>query len=138
MFLHAVEDGPANRSYGLQVAKLAGVPADTVKQARAYLARLDQFSSRREGQGDLFAAAAAGRPRPRAGHPGDALLDRLALLDPDALSPREALAALYELKKLASSLARRSGRPVVAPRPRRARCCVPLRAGGAGPPQPPA
>ena len=46
VFLHAVEDGPANRSYGLQVAKLAGVPAETIRQARAYLARLDQFSAR--------------------------------------------------------------------------------------------
>ena len=46
VFLHAAEDGPANRSYGLQVAKLAGVPAETVRQARAYLARLDQFNRR--------------------------------------------------------------------------------------------
>ena len=46
VFLHAVEDGPANRSYGLQVAKLAGVPAETIRQARAYLARLDKFSAR--------------------------------------------------------------------------------------------
>ena len=56
VFLHAAEDGPANRSYGLQVAKLAGVPPETVRQARAYLARLDQFNVRREGQSDLFAA----------------------------------------------------------------------------------
>jgi len=99
VFLHAVEDGPANRSYGLQVAKLAGVPADTVRQARAYLARLDQFSSRHEGQADLFAAEAA--PAAPASVPGAAALDRLATLDPDALSPREALVALYELKQLA-------------------------------------
>ena len=99
VFLHAVEDGPANRSYGLQVAKLAGVPADTVKQARAYLARLDQFSARNEGQADLFAAEPAVEPLSTTPHA--VLLDRLAVLDPDALSPREALAALYELKKLA-------------------------------------
>jgi DNA mismatch repair protein MutS len=97
VFLHAVEDGPANRSYGLQVAKLAGVPADTVKQARAYLARLDQFSSRNDGQADLFGATAA---EATSASSNAALLDRLAALDPDALSPREALAALYELKKL--------------------------------------
>jgi DNA mismatch repair protein MutS len=100
VFLHAVEDGPANRSYGLQVAKLAGVPADTVKQARAYLARIDQFSARRDGQGDLFTDAPSAQDA-SASHPGDALVDRLAGLDPDALSPREALAALYELKQLA-------------------------------------
>ncbi|HEX4884149.1 MAG TPA: DNA mismatch repair protein MutS [Casimicrobiaceae bacterium] len=99
VFLHAVEDGPANRSYGLQVAKLAGVPGDTIKQARAYLARLDQFSSRRDGQADLFTTDAASAPVATAPE-GAPVLDRLATLDPDALSPREALAALYELKKL--------------------------------------
>jgi DNA mismatch repair protein MutS len=71
-----------------------------VKQARAYLARLDQFSARRDGQGDLFAEAATAQDG-ASSHPGDALLDRLATLDPDALSPREALAALYELRQLA-------------------------------------
>jgi DNA mismatch repair protein MutS len=86
VFLHAVAEGPANRSYGLQVAKLAGVPAETVKQAKAYLARLDQFSSRNAAQDD-----------PRAAD----VLERLLALDPDALSPREALDALYALKKLA-------------------------------------
>jgi len=99
VFLHAVADGPANRSYGLQVAKLAGVPADTVRQARAYLARLDKFSARSDTQPDLFAAsgapAGAGDPR------GAIVLDRLAALDLDALSPRDAQAALYALKKLA-------------------------------------
>jgi DNA mismatch repair protein MutS len=99
VFLHAVEDGPANRSYGLQVAKLAGVPADTVRQARAYLARLDQFSTRNDGQADLFGAEPAVEAPSAAQH--SAVLDRLAALDPDALSPREAHAALYELKKLA-------------------------------------
>ena len=99
VFLHAVADGPANRSYGLQVAKLAGVPADTVRQARAYLARLNKFSARSDTQPDLFAAsgapAGAGDPR------GAIVLDRLAALDLDALSPRDAQAALYALKKLA-------------------------------------
>ena len=57
VFLHAVADGPANRSYGLSVAKLAGVPAETIRQAKAYLARLDQFSARSEHQGDLFSGA---------------------------------------------------------------------------------
>ncbi len=101
VFLHAVEDGPANRSYGLSVAKLAGVPAETVRQARAYLARLDQFSARNDTQGDLFsgghpAAATTATADPRAAE----LLDRLEALDPDAMSPREALEALYALKKL--------------------------------------
>ena len=102
VFLHAVEDGPANRSYGLQVAKLAGVPSDTVRQARAYLARLDQFNARAEGQQDLFAAAAAPvSPSPETAR-AEALAERIAALDPDALSPRDAQEILYELKRLAT------------------------------------
>ncbi len=98
VFLHAVAEGPANRSYGLQVAQLAGVPADAIRQARAYLARLDRFSAQRDTHGDLFAAGSAlDTPQGQA----SAALDRLALLDPDALSPREAQDALYELKRLA-------------------------------------
>jgi DNA mismatch repair protein MutS len=103
VFLHAVADGPANRSYGLQVAKLAGVPAETVRQAKAYLSRLDQFSARNATQDDLFGAATPRVPSnastvsPRAAD----VLEKLLALEPDALSPREALAALYALKKLA-------------------------------------
>jgi DNA mismatch repair protein MutS len=99
VFLHAVAEGPANQSYGLEVAKLAGVPAAAVRQARAFLARLDQFSVKRDAQADLFGA---GAPSAVEAPPRDAaLLDRLAALDPDALSPRDAHAALYELKRLA-------------------------------------
>jgi len=103
VFLHAVADGPANRSYGLQVAKLAGVPAETVKQAKAYLARLDQFSARNAAQDDLFGSAASPvtSGAPPADPRGADVLERLQALDPDALSPREALDALYALKKLA-------------------------------------
>jgi DNA mismatch repair protein MutS len=98
--MHAVAEGPASRSFGLAVAKLAGVPAETVRQARNYLARLDAFARSGEGQPDLFAfeapASDEGAARTRE------VVDRLARLDPDALSPREALDALYELKRLAS------------------------------------
>ena len=55
VFLHAAEDGPANRSYGLQVAKLAGVPSPVVRRARDYLARLDKFNATGGAQHDLFA-----------------------------------------------------------------------------------
>ncbi|HEY5863023.1 MAG TPA: DNA mismatch repair protein MutS, partial [Casimicrobiaceae bacterium] len=96
VFLHAVEDGPANRSYGLQVAKLAGVPTETIRQARAYLARLDKFSARSDEQTDLFATAPGPKGDPRAA----SVLEQLAGLEPDTLSPREAQAALYALKKL--------------------------------------
>jgi DNA mismatch repair protein MutS len=102
VFLHAVEEGPANRSYGLQVAKLAGVPGDTVRQARAYLARLDQFNARRDGQQDLFAAPTATAPASPEAARAETLAERIAALDPDALSPREALDALYALKRLAA------------------------------------
>ena len=98
VFLHAVAEGPANRSYGLQVARLAGVPAETIRHARTYLARLDQFSARSKEQHDLFApsapATASGDPR------AQALFDHVAALDPDALTPRDAHAALYAIKRL--------------------------------------
>ena len=102
VFLHQVADGPANRSYGLQVARLAGVPADTLKQAQRYFARLDKFNARDDAQHDLFAAADP--PRSPAAANGTRLAEletKLAALDPDSLSPRDALAALYELKRAA-------------------------------------
>ena len=103
VFLHAVAEGPANRSYGLQVAKLAGVPAETVKQAQAYLSRLDHFSARNAAHDDLFGASAPmATPGSPAADPRAAdVLEKLLAIDPDALSPREALEALYALKKLA-------------------------------------
>ena len=104
VFLHAAEDGPANRSYGLQVAKLAGVPSAVVRRAREYLARLDKFNAGGGAQRDLFApigVAAEGDPEAPAEPPEAAVVAaRLAALDPDAMTPRDALAALYELRKL--------------------------------------
>ena len=120
VFLHQVEEGPANRSYGLQVARLAGVPADTLKKAQRYFARLDKFNRRDDAQHDLFASAADGEARanepvqlsPALAHPADAALAaRLDTLDPDALTPREAHAALYELKRLATASVGASGLP---------------------------
>ena len=102
VFLHQVADGPANRSYGLQVARLAGVPADTLKQAQRYFARLDKFNARDDAQHDLFASARA-PVHPPASPPdwrSSELGAKLAQLDPDALTPRDALAALYELRRL--------------------------------------
>jgi DNA mismatch repair protein MutS len=103
VFLHAVADGPANESYGLQVAKLAGVPAEVVRRARSYLARIEKFNTGGGPQGDLFAggtAAAEGIAETPAPSGSDDAAAKLDALDPDALSPREALAALYELKAL--------------------------------------
>ncbi|TAN47819.1 MAG: DNA mismatch repair protein MutS, partial [Betaproteobacteria bacterium] len=97
VFLHAVEEGPASQSYGLQVAALAGVPKAVLRQARRYLEALEESSLAREGQADLFAGAGrAPDPAPVA----DPLRDALQEVNPDELSPREALELLYRLKKL--------------------------------------
>jgi DNA mismatch repair protein MutS len=98
--MHQVEDGPANRSYGLQVARLAGVPGDTLKQAQRYFARLDKFNARDDAQHDLFAHAPSGATA-QADAKWAEIAAKLAALEPDALSPRDALAALYEIKRLA-------------------------------------
>jgi DNA mismatch repair protein MutS len=92
IFLHAVQEGPASRSFGLQVARLAGVPREVVASARRYLEALEQrgqAEAPQRPQAEL-ALAPAGRP--------DEALELLAGTDPDALSPREALQLLYELK----------------------------------------
>jgi len=95
VFLHEVQPGPASRSYGVQVARLAGLPARLVRQARAALEALEAQQRQASPQVDLFAAA----PAPASTAPS-ALEDALADLDPDSLTPREALAALYRLKQL--------------------------------------
>jgi len=96
VFLHAVEEGPASQSYGLQVAQLAGVPKTVIQRARRILQQLEEASRAGGAQADLFARPAAEEPEPQA----DALRDALSQVDPDALSPREALALLYRLKRL--------------------------------------
>ncbi len=98
-FLHAVQDGPASQSYGLQVARLAGVPAAVVNAARRKLVELENQQVAVSGQGDLFAGLPA-PPEPTT-HP---VLERLSNLDPDSLTPRQALDLLYELKRLSSPL----------------------------------
>ena len=104
VFLHAAEDGPANRSYGLQVAKLAGVPAEAIRRAKGYLARLDKFSAVGSSQSELFAPPGvtpqADESAPVASPEAAAIATKLAGLDPDAMTPRDAHAALYELRKL--------------------------------------
>ena len=97
VFLHAVEDGPASQSYGLQVAQLAGVPKAVVRNARRYLQMLEEASLTRGGQSDLFAAGKSA-PEPPPGP--DSLREALAAANPDELSPREALELLYRLKRL--------------------------------------
>ena len=98
VFLHALEEGPANQSYGIQVAALAGIPNAVVKAARKQLREFEQRAAIDPLQPDLFASAAAEPEAPEAEpHPA---VERLATLDPDSLTPREALDALYALKAL--------------------------------------
>ncbi len=97
VFLHSVEEGPASQSYGLQVAALAGVPRPVIRNARRYLQLLEDASLSRGGQPDLFSA---GRAEPEPEPPADALRDALAAVNPDDLSPRDALELLYRLKRL--------------------------------------
>ncbi len=97
VFLHAIEPGPASRSYGVQVARLAGMPAALVRQARATLEALEAQQRAGDAQVDLFAAPPVAA-QPAEPSPVDAAL---AAIDPDALTPREALDALYRLKGLA-------------------------------------
>jgi len=98
VFLHAVEEGPASQSYGLQVAALAGVPRGVLREARRMLERLEQASLERGGQPDLFAAAVPATPEPEPER--DPLRDALGQVNPDEFSPRQALELLYRLKKL--------------------------------------
>jgi len=117
VFLHRIDPGPANRSYGVQVAKLAGMPAAVLRQARSTLESLEAAQAAQQNQMDLFAAPTVATDTfdvsdqpgsgsvkdadSNAGWPEtDATLQALDDLDPDQLSPREALAALYQLKAL--------------------------------------
>ena len=97
VFLHAVKEGPANRSYGLQVAALAGVPREVIGHARRYLEELERARDERSApaaQSELPLVVATPDPRVAA------LLAEVEALDPDRLSPREALEALYRLRQL--------------------------------------
>ena len=99
IFLHEAGPGPADRSYGVQVAKLAGVPAPVVIRAREVLERLERETGAPAHLDDLplFAATAPGV----AERSGPSAVDAaVAELDPDSMSPREAMAALYRLKGL--------------------------------------
>jgi len=99
VFMHAVKDGPADRSFGLQVAALAGLPKAVVQQARGRLAELEQQS--RDAPSPSLAPVALDAPQ-QFGlfSPSSAALDALASIDPDDLTPKQALEALYRLKAL--------------------------------------
>ena len=98
VFLHELQPGPASRSHGIQVARLAGVPAAVVNHARHVLGELEQGAHQSRAQVDLFA------PPPAATTPQQvsAVESALSVIDPDTLSPRDALDSLYKLKRLAA------------------------------------
>jgi DNA mismatch repair protein MutS len=102
VLLHEVADGAADRSYGIAVAKLAGLPPSVVGRARSVLAKLeagrDATGGIAAGLDDLPLFAAAAEPE----HGPDPLVVALAEVEPDSLTPREALEHLYRLKRLAS------------------------------------
>ncbi len=105
VFLHEVQDGPASQSYGLEVARLAGLPSAVIKQAKAVLRKLEDQASHSDQQFDLFNDMASAIEVDTSNDEQlsantQALVTRLANLNPDELSPKEALQALYELKLL--------------------------------------
>jgi DNA mismatch repair protein MutS len=105
VFLHEVVPGAADRSYGIQVAKLAGLPSAVIERAKLVLAQLEAQDRTAPAQRliddlPLFAAAGA---RPAAAPPQAdaallAVIEAIAALAPDDMSPRDALEALYALK----------------------------------------
>ena len=107
IFLHEVRRGTADRSYGVQVARLAGLPASVVERARVVLEALEK--GEREGGGKretlvddlpLFAATPTPAPQPKQ---SSEIEDRLSDILPDDLSPKQALDLIYELKALAET-----------------------------------
>jgi len=95
IFMHRVKPGPANQSYGLQVARLAGVPASAIRLAQQKLRVLEQHSA--HPQADLFTIVDPVEPL------ANPLMTALAEVDPDDLSPKQALEILYQLKALTNS-----------------------------------
>ena len=110
VFLHAVKEGPANRSYGLKVAQLAGVPPEVIASAQRYLTHLEAHSiaPAAGGQQSLPLRVAPPPAAPQGRCPTGAAADsaaihRLRKIDPDTLTPRAALDLLYQLKRLSDT-----------------------------------
>ncbi|MEO0982572.1 MAG: DNA mismatch repair protein MutS [Pseudomonadota bacterium] len=97
VFLHDVQPGPADRSYGVQVARLAGLPNKAVSRAAQVLKRLEADPAAPDAL-PLFAAAPDDEPQAEAGAAPNAAAEMLANVDPDTLTPREALELVYKLK----------------------------------------
>ena len=98
IFLHSVKEGPANQSYGIQVAQLAGVPRDVIKEARKRLHMLESQSRPAPSMGETLPLALPFNEEKD--DVADAIKKAVSAIDPDDLTPRKALEALYQLKKL--------------------------------------
>jgi DNA mismatch repair protein MutS len=94
VFLHAVKEGPANQSYGLQVARLAGVPRPVIQDARRYLAELERRDHAARPAAPQQELDLAPAPDPAESE----VVAAIERLDPDAITPREALAFLFEIR----------------------------------------
>ena len=106
VFMHDVREGPANRSYGIAVAELAGMPASVTRRARAMMAEIEARSAVSDSQLDLFAVDAPDPlPAEESASAKAARLfaEEVSMLDVDDLTPRNALALLYTLKEKAGS-----------------------------------
>jgi DNA mismatch repair protein MutS len=100
VFLHSVKEGPANQSYGLQVAALAGIPKSVTARARRYLTELERERDALRTLNSPQAELALFAPAPDTAAPESAALEALRALDPNSLSPREALDLLFRLQQL--------------------------------------
>ncbi len=101
VFLHSVREGPANQSYGLQVARLAGVPAAVIQRARQFLLQLEQQSAAQQGAHNPQQQLALESPQKEP--PIDPVRAALEALQPDELTPRQALDALYRLMEISKN-----------------------------------
>ena len=101
VFLHEVAPGAADRSYGIQVAKLAGLPASVIERAKVVLSKLEQEDrAAPKGFDDLPLFAAPYKPPPQVQNdPAELMIAAIAALSPDDMSPREAMEALYMLRQ---------------------------------------
>ena len=97
VFLHSVEEGPANQSYGLQVAQLAGVPSSVIRTARRNLQALEEKGLTAQPQRDLFATQQV--PAEAEAPAEHSAITQLRAIDPDALTARDALDLVYRLRK---------------------------------------
>jgi DNA mismatch repair protein MutS len=97
--MHTVMPGHANQSYGIQVAQLAGVPQEVIKEARKHLARLEEHANQESHQADLFSHTEEIAPSNPSDEKALNLLKEIEAIQLDSLSAKEALDLLYRLKK---------------------------------------